>query len=90
MLTAIICLILSSPRSLKLVAVYAFLSVVATVIGCLYQMIVTPRHEGGQFTWKPAPDTTLVSGMVSLLSVAFAFIGQITLPSFIAQMKDPR
>lgn len=38
----------------------------------------------------PAAGTTFVAGMNAFLNISYTFIGQITLPSFIAEMKDPR
>lgn len=38
----------------------------------------------------PVAGTTLVAGLNAFLNIAYTFIGQITLPSFIAEMKDPR
>ncbi|KAK1674977.1 transmembrane amino acid transporter [Colletotrichum godetiae] len=38
----------------------------------------------------PIAATTFVSGMNAFLNISYTFIGQITLPSFIAEMKDPR
>lgn len=37
----------------------------------------------------PAAATTFVSGMNAFLNIGYTFIGQITLPSFIAEMKNP-
>jgi Transmembrane amino acid transporter protein len=37
----------------------------------------------------PAIGTTFVSGMNAFLNISYTFIGQITLPSFIAEMKNP-
>lgn len=38
----------------------------------------------------PLASTPFYSGMNAFLNIAYTFIGQITLPSFIAEMKDPR
>ena len=38
----------------------------------------------------PAKGTTFVSGMNAFLNISYTFIGQITLPSFIAEMKEPK
>ncbi|KAI1335144.1 amino-acid permease [Xylariaceae sp. FL0016] len=38
----------------------------------------------------PIIGTTFVSGLNAFLNISYTFIGQITLPSFIAEMKDPR
>jgi hypothetical protein len=37
----------------------------------------------------PQAGTTYVQGMEAFLNIAYTFIGQITLPSFIAEMKNP-
>ncbi|KAK1995996.1 transmembrane amino acid transporter [Colletotrichum falcatum] len=41
-------------------------------------------------TAVPVMSTTFVAGMNAFLNISYTFIGQITLPSFIAEMKDPR
>lgn len=38
----------------------------------------------------PVEGTTFVTGLSGFLNISYTFIGQITLPSFIAEMKDPR
>jgi hypothetical protein len=38
----------------------------------------------------PAKDTSFVLGLNAFLNISFTFIGQITLPSLIAEMEDPR
>lgn len=38
----------------------------------------------------PIAGTTFVSGLNAFLNISYTFIGQITLPSFIAEMKEPR
>ncbi|KAH7362771.1 amino-acid permease [Plectosphaerella cucumerina] len=49
-------------------------------------------HVGGNpiVTAIPVKGTTFVAGMNAFLSISYTFIGQITLPSFIAEMRDPR
>lgn len=37
----------------------------------------------------PLAGTTFVAGMNAFLNISYTFIGQITLPSFIAEMKNP-
>ncbi|KAG9249421.1 transmembrane amino acid transporter protein-domain-containing protein [Emericellopsis atlantica] len=39
--------------------------------------------------WTPK-STTLVTGMAAFMNMSYSFIGQMTLPSFIAEMRDPR
>lgn len=38
----------------------------------------------------PAKGTTFVAGLSAFLNISYTFIGQITIPSFIAEMRDPR
>jgi amino acid transporter len=38
----------------------------------------------------PPKGTTFVAGMSAFLNISYTFIGQITLPSFIAEMRNPR
>lgn len=38
----------------------------------------------------PVSGTTFVAGLNAFMNISYTFIGQITLPSFIAEMKDPR
>lgn len=37
----------------------------------------------------PAAGTTFTNGLTAFLNISYTFIGQITLPSFIAEMKNP-
>ncbi|KAH6718972.1 transmembrane amino acid transporter protein-domain-containing protein [Leptodontidium sp. MPI-SDFR-AT-0119] len=48
--------------------------------------------QGGEpiVTATPVAGTTFVLGMSAFLNISYTFIGQITLPSFIAEMKNPR
>ncbi|RBQ64876.1 hypothetical protein FVER14953_07486 [Fusarium verticillioides] len=39
--------------------------------------------------WTPKT-TTLVTGMSAFMNMSYTFIGQTTIPSFIAEMRDPR
>lgn len=39
--------------------------------------------------WTPEA-TTLVTGFAAFMNMSYTFIGQLTLPSFIAEMKEPR
>ncbi|KAI9891400.1 MAG: hypothetical protein M1814_002719 [Vezdaea aestivalis] len=38
----------------------------------------------------PGQGTTFVAGMSAFLNISYTFIGQITIPSFIAEMREPR
>lgn len=41
-------------------------------------------------TAVPVAGTTFVMGLSAFLNISYTFIGQITIPSFIAEMKEPR
>ncbi|CAK7274318.1 hypothetical protein SEPCBS57363_006103 [Sporothrix epigloea] len=41
-------------------------------------------------TALPIAGTTFVAGLNAFMNISYTFIGQITLPSFIAEMRDPR
>lgn len=54
---------------------------------------VTGLHEvkGAPIvTAVPVAGTTFVAAMNAFLNISYTFIGQITLPSFIAEMRDPK
>ncbi|KIN02050.1 hypothetical protein OIDMADRAFT_103290 [Oidiodendron maius Zn] len=52
---------------------------------------VTGIHGGEPIvTALPVKGVTFVAGMNAFLNISYTFIGQITLPSFIAEMKDPK
>lgn len=52
---------------------------------------VTGIHGGPpKVTAIPLAGTTFVAGMNAFLNISYTFIGQITLPSFIAEMKNPK
>lgn len=51
----------------------------------------TPAVGGDPIvTAIPVAGTTFVAGLNAFLNISYTFIGQITLPSFIAEMRDPR
>ena len=48
--------------------------------------------QGGDPIWTviPVAGTGFVAGLNGFLNISYTFIGQITLPSFIAEMKEPK
>lgn len=48
--------------------------------------------HGGEpiVTAIPVAGTTFVAGMSAFLNISYTFIGQITIPSFIAEMREPK
>ncbi|KAK3368674.1 amino-acid permease [Podospora didyma] len=100
-IVTIICWLCSLPRTFNMLskigtasAVFTFISVVLAAVFAGVQM-----HPAGYdlattgepiVTAIPIAGTTFVAGLNAFLNIAYTFIGQITLPSFIAEMKDPR
>lgn len=86
-------------------AVFTFISVLLATIFAgimLHPAGYDPRDSyttlsgamavGGEpiVTAFPVAGTSFVAGLNAFLNISYTFIGQITLPSFIAEMKDPR
>ncbi|PTU22573.1 hypothetical protein P175DRAFT_0137782 [Aspergillus ochraceoroseus IBT 24754] len=100
LVTAIISLVFSLPRTFNTLSKIATLSAITTFISVMLAVIFsaiedhpagyTPALGSPIFTATPLKGTTFVSGMNAFLNISYTFIGQITLPSFIAEMKEPR
>lgn len=100
LITAIISFIFSLPRTFNTLSKVAAFSAITTFISVLLAMIFagiedhpagfTPAKGNPIVTAIPVAGTTFVSGMNAFLNISYTFIGQITLPSFIAEMKEPR
>ncbi|PGH34760.1 aminomethyltransferase [[Emmonsia] crescens] len=79
----------------SLAALFKFISLtLATVFAAIESHPVgnTPDPAGGEpivLPW-PAAGTTFVAAMGAFLNISYIFIGQATLPSFIAEMKNPK
>lgn len=99
---AFCCFCFSLPPSLAYHAKAAFLAVACTVLGICMTVIsagiqyrATNSADGlsdgppAVSLW-PKPVASLQSIMVAFLNIAFALVSQITFPSFIAEMKEPR
>ncbi|KAI5953263.1 hypothetical protein KGF54_002634 [Candida jiufengensis] len=97
--TAIICFLLSLPRTFSHMSGVGYFSAVTMFIAVLLAMIfagiqshpykfdpATPVH----WTAWPAPGAKYVDIMSAVLNIVYTFVGQITYPSFISQMKKPR
>ncbi|PSR87119.1 amino acid transporter [Coniella lustricola] len=96
----LVCWVCSLPRTFdglaKLGAVSAAFTFISVLLATIFAGIQS--HPAG---WTaelgdplvlavPLAGTTFVSGLNAFLNISYTFIGQITLPSFIAEMKDPR
>ena len=99
-IAAIISWICSLPRTFSALARLATFSAFFTFVSVLLAAIFAgiEDHPGDGWPAKgpiqvlaiPTKGTNFVDGMNAFLNISYTFIGQITLPSFIAEMKDPR
>ncbi|KAI1854632.1 hypothetical protein JX265_007499 [Neoarthrinium moseri] len=97
---AIISWVCSLPRTFDMLsklgtasAIFTFISVIlATIFAAIQSQPAGFTEALGApiVTAVPVAGTTFVSGLNAFLNISYTFIGQITLPSFIAEMKDPR
>ena len=100
LITSVVSFLFSLPRTFgtlsKLATASAFFTFVSLLLGMIFSGI-----EKHPFQWSvekgqpivlliPATGTTFVQGINAFLNISFTFIGQITIPSFIAEMKEPR
>jgi len=93
----------SMPRTFNTLAKLALASAFFTFVSVLLATIfaAVEDHPGGAAgsewpsqgpvqVWAiPPPGTTFVAGMNAFMNISYTFIGQITIPSFIAEMKEP-
>lgn len=97
--SALLSWICSLPRTFdtlsKLAAISAFTTFLSVLLATIFAGI-----EGPPAGYDPAypldvlvvaiPGTKFVAGMNAFLNITYTFVGQITLPSFIAEMKEPK
>jgi hypothetical protein len=98
-IVAVISWICSLPRTFSTLAKLATASAIFTFVSVLLATIfsgIEPHPAGYPDKGEPlvlvipAAGTTFVAGLNAFMNISYTFIGQITLPSFIAEMKEPR
>jgi len=98
-ITAIISFLASIPRTFNGLAKLATLSALFTFISVILAAAFSgaegkpagyPDKGEPQVLAIPVAGTTFVAGMNAFMNISYTFIGQITLPSFIAEMKQPK
>ena len=96
---AILQWVCSLPRTFNTLAKLGAFSAVFTALSVLLAAIFAgaevhpagfPQLGAVKVLAIPKKGTTFVMGMNAFLNISYTFIGQITLPSFIAEMKEPR
>ena len=100
----IISWVCSLPRTFdtlsKLATLSAFFTFISVLLAAIfagvedhpagYTLDPTAKISGNPIvSIVPVAGTTFVSGLSAFLNISYTFIGQITLPSFIAEMKNP-
>lgn len=98
-IVAVISWVCSLPRTFstlaKLATASAFFTFISVLLATIFSAI-EPHPAGYPDLGEPivlaipAAGTTFVAGMNAFMNISYTFIGQITLPSFIAEMKNPR
>lgn len=97
-ITTIICFIFSMPRTFSGMSHLASISAATMFIAVILCMVFAgiqdhpAKWDGTPIAWRLFPEkgTTFAAGMSAFLNIVYTFVGQITYPSFIAEMKDPR
>ncbi len=98
-ITAIIAFVGSLPRTFSTLAklgtfsaLFTFISVIlaAGFAGAEGKPAGYPKQGEPDVLVVPMAGTTFVAGMNAFMNISYTFIGQITLPSFIAEMKNPK
>ncbi|KAF9064230.1 transmembrane amino acid transporter protein-domain-containing protein [Rhodocollybia butyracea] len=98
-ITSIICFLVSLPRTLNQMSGLGVFSAATMGIAVLLTMIFAGIQsepfgfvEGVKplVTAFPVAGTTYISGMSAFLNITYTLVGQATIPSFIAEMKNPK
>ena len=97
--TAVAAFLCSLPRTFSTLSRLATFSALFTFVSVVLAMAFAGAepHPYGYKAGEepivraiPAAGTTFVQGLNAYLNISYTFIGQITLPSFIAEMKEPQ
>lgn len=97
-LSGFICFVISLPRTFSSMSAVAYVSAATMGIAVVLSMAFAgvQSHpagwDGTPVKWNlwPEKGTTYIQGMSAMLNIVYTFVGQITYPSFISQMKRPR
>ncbi|KAJ9647983.1 hypothetical protein H2199_001760 [Coniosporium tulheliwenetii] len=94
---AVVSFFCSLPRTFSTLAKVATASALFTFVSVILATVfaIIEEHPNGydgtppKVLIVPAVGTGFVAGMNAFMNISYTFIGQITIPSFIAEMKDP-
>lgn len=94
--TTIICFLISLPRTFLSMSVIAYFSAltmfIAVILAMAFAGVQKLPEAGFPVVWHvwPVEGTNYVNAMIAFLNIVYTFVGQITYPSFISQMREPR
>lgn len=96
--STIICFLISLPRTFLHMSSVGIFSAATMFIAVVLAMAFAgvQEHPFGytgaavEYNLWPAEGTTYLQGMIALLNIVYTFVGQITYPSFISQMRRPQ
>lgn len=99
-IAAIVSFVVSLPRTFdtlsKLAGASAFFTFISVLLATIFAAIEAhpgagwPEYGPVKIYVRPPPGTTFVAGMNAFMNITYTFVGQITIPSFIAEMKEPK
>ncbi|QLG74109.1 hypothetical protein HG535_0F06210 [Zygotorulaspora mrakii] len=93
-----ISLLFSLPRTFSSMSIVGYISAVTMFIAVILAMIFAgvqshpDKYDGTPVVFRafPAEGTSFVDGMSAFLNIVYTFVGQITYPQFISEMKNPK
>lgn len=93
-----ISLVFSIPRTFSSLSWVGYFSAATMFIAVILAMVFAgvQSHPFGydgtpvEFRAFPAKGTSYIDGMAAFLNIVYTFVGQITYPQFISEMKNPR
>ncbi|AQZ12682.1 hypothetical protein BZL39_E00210 [Zygosaccharomyces parabailii] len=93
-----ISLVFSLPRTFSSLSFMGYFAAATMFIAVLLSMIFAGvqshpyQYDGTPVVFRafPAEGTTFVSGMGAFLNIVYSFVGQVTYPQFIAEMRNPK
>lgn len=96
--SAIACFLFSLPRTFSHMSVVGYFSAATMFVAVILSMVFagiqnhpSEYDESTPVVWHAWPENeNYVNIMSAVLNIVYTFVGQITYPSFISQMKQPR
>lgn len=97
-IAAIISLVFSFPRKFISMSFLGYFATITMFVSVILAMIFAgvqshpDGYDGTPVVYKafPVKGTTYVNGMGAFLNIVYTFVGQVTYPQFIAEMKNPK